>query len=240
MEEYTTRLKSREEIAERTIAFHLEKPPGFDFRPGQFVDLTLLDPPETDSQGTVRTFTLASAPYENELVVATRIRQSAFKRVLATLPPGTPLRLEGPMGSFLVHKNPARAAVFLAGGIGITPFRSILRHAVREGFPHPVYLFYSNRHPEDAAFLKEMDDLAASHSQFLFIPTMTEMERSQLSWNGERRFIDRDLLAQHFCDLKGPIFYAAGPPAMVAAMRDLLIRNDVSEGDIHTEEFGGY
>lgn len=240
MGEYVVHLTKREEVAERTIAFHLEKPRGFDFRAGQSVDLALIEPPEMDSQGAIRTFTLASAPHEEELVVATRIRNSTFKRVLAALPQGAPLRLEGPMGSFLMHKNAAKAGVCLAGGIGITPFRSMLRQAAREGFPHPIYLFYSNRRPEDAAFLKELQGLAEANPPFLFIPTMNEMERSKVNWTGERRLIDRDMLAQHLCDWKGPIFYVAGPPGMVAAMRELLVRNEVSEDDIRTEEFGGY
>lgn len=240
MAEYIIHLTKREQIAERTMAFHLERPDGFMFYAGQFIDLTLLDPPETDSQGTIRTFTLASAPYEEELIVATRIRSSAYKRVLSRLPEGTELRLEGPMGSFLMHQNPNKAGVCLAGGIGITPFRSILRQAAKEGFVHPIYLFYSNRRPEDAPFLKELQGLAEGNPQFLFIPTMNEMERSKAKWNGERKLIDREMLAQHLCDWKGPIFYIAGPPAMVAAMREMLKRNEVSEDDIRTEEFGGY
>lgn len=240
MAEYIVRLATREQIADRTMAFHLEKPPGFEFRPGQFVDLTLLNPPEMDSQGAIRTFTLASAPYENELVLATRIRNSAYKRVLSRLLKGAELRLEGPMGSFLMHKNPAKAGVCLAGGIGITPFRSMLRQAFKEGFVHPIYLFYSNRRPEDAPFLEELRSLKERNPRFSFIPTMTEMDRSTRKWDGERKLIDRDMLVQHFCSLNGPIFYIAGPPAMVAAMREMLKRNDVSEDDIRTEEFGGY
>jgi ferredoxin-NADP reductase len=240
MAAYTVRLTQKERIAERTMAFHLEKPRGFEFRAGQFVNVTLLDPPEMDSQGATRTFTLATAPHESELVVATRIRASAFKRVLANLPQGTDVRLEGPMGSFLMRKDSARAGVCLAGGIGITPFRSILRQLAKEGFAHPVYLFYSNRRPEDAAFLKELDDLATSNRNFIFIPTMTGVEGSKSEWHGERKLIDRDMLAQHCREWKGATFYAAGPPSMVAAMREMLARNDISEDDIHTEEFGGY
>ena len=121
MTTYQTKLKSREEIAEGTMAFHLEKPAGFQFQAGQYLDITLINPPETDSQGVVRTFSIASAPYENELLVATRMRNSAFKRVLATIPLRTELKLDGPMGSFTPQEL-ARPAVFLAGGIGITPF----------------------------------------------------------------------------------------------------------------------
>jgi ferredoxin-NADP reductase len=240
MAKHLVHLTRREEIAERTMAFHLQRPQGFEFRAGQFVDLTLLDPPEMDSQGATRTFSLTSAPYEEELVVATRIRSSAYKRVLSRIPEGAKLQLEGPMGSFLMHQNPAKAGVCLAGGIGITPFRSMLRQAAKEGFAHPIYLFYSNRRPEDAPFLKELEDLAEGNPRFLFIPTMNLMERSKIIWSGEHKLIGRDMLAEHLCDWKGPIFYIAGPPAMVAAMREMLKRNEVSEDDIRAEEFGGY
>jgi ferredoxin-NADP reductase len=237
---YQIGLKNRTDVAERTIAVHFKKSAGFEFKAGQYVDVTLLNPPQMDSQGALRTFSIASAPYEDDLVVATRVRESAFKKLFAALPPGSELKLEGPMGSFTLHKNPANAAVFLAGGIGITPFRSIVRQATKEKLPHQLYLFYSNRRPEDAPFLDELQDLSESNAHFIFIPSMTEMEKSKVSWNGERGFIDREILVKHFCDLNGPIYYVAGPPAMVAAMREMLTKAGISEDDIRTEEFGGY
>ena len=240
MPAYKSKLKNRAEIADRTMAFQFEKPSGFQFKPGQYLDLTLIDPPQMDSQGAVRTFSIASAPYEDDLLVATRLRGSTFKRVIATLPLGTELKFEGPMGSFTLHKNPAKAAVFMAGGIGITPFRSILYQAAKEKLPHQIYLFYSNRRPEDAAFLAELQDLSQSNPHFIFIPSMTEMDKSKRNWSGERGFIDREMLVKHFCDLNGPIYYVAGPPAMVAAMQQMLTKVGVSEDDIRTEEFGGY
>src|SRR5690348_15096885 len=167
MPAYKTKLTNRNEIAESTTAFYLEKPPGFLFKAGQYLDLTLLDPPEMDSAGAVRSLSIASAPYEDNLVVATRMRDSAFKRVIARVPLGTELKIEGPLGSFTLHKNAAKAAVFLAGGIGITPFRSILRQAAEEKSTHQLYLFYSNRRPEDAAFLNELWDLAQSNPHFI-------------------------------------------------------------------------
>ena len=237
MPAYKTKLKNRSEVAERTLAFYLEKPPDFQFKPGQYVDLTLIDPREMDSEGAVRTFSIASAPYDNDLIVATRMRDSAFKRVMAKLPLGTELKFEGPMGSFTL---PSKAAVFLAGGIGITPFRSILRQANHEKSPLLLYLFYSNRRPEDAAFLDELQELSKANSRFIFIPSMSEMERSQKEWAGERGLIDWEMLSKRFCELKGPIYYVAGPPAMVAAMQQVLTKAGIDDDDIRAEEFGGY
>lgn len=237
---YQSRLSGREKVAEGTMAFHLEKPTGFEFKAGQYVDISLINPPETDSEGNVRSFSIASAPYEDRLLVVTRMRKSAFKRVLATLPIGTEVKLEGPMGSFTLHKNRVKAAVFLAGGIGITPFLSILRQAAEEKLPQRLHLFYSNRQPKDAAFLNDLEILSKLNANFTFIPSMTEMEMSKLDWANERGFIDREMLLRHMDGLEGPIYYVAGPPAMVAAMREMLTNAGVEEDDIRTEEFGGY
>ena len=141
------------------MAFHFARPAGFAHAAGQNVLVTLLAPPQTDSQGDSRTFTLASAPHEPELMVATRMRDSAFKRVLKSAAAGTPVRIEGPNGLMVLHEDAARPAVFLAGGIGVTPFLSMARHAAKEKRPHQILLFYSNRRPEDAAFLEELERL---------------------------------------------------------------------------------
>src|SRR5580700_11947518 len=126
------KLISRQEVAERTVAFHFEKPPNWTFKAGQCLDITLLDPTETDAEGNTRTFSIASAPHEETLMVATRIRDTAFKRVLQSMPLGSAVKIEGPSGNLTLHNNATRAAAFLAGGIGITPFRSILFRAAKE------------------------------------------------------------------------------------------------------------
>src|SRR5664280_1509675 len=134
----TTKLAYRQEIAEGTMAFHFEKPPGWTFEAGQAMDISLLAPSETDAEGNTRTFTIASAPCETSLMVATRMRDTAFKRVLKVMPVGTAVRIEGPTGDLTLHNDAARTAVFLSGGIGITPFRSIAFGAAKEHLPHPV------------------------------------------------------------------------------------------------------
>jgi ferredoxin-NADP reductase len=158
---FTAKLKSREEVAERTMAFRFERPDGWTFKAGQFIDMTLLDPSETDAEGNTRGFSIASAPHEETLMVATHMRDTAFKRVLKTLPLETAVKIEGPFGNLTLHNNAARPAVMLAGGIGVTPFRSILYRAAKERLPHRISLFYSNRRPEDAPFLEALRTLAA-------------------------------------------------------------------------------
>jgi ferredoxin-NADP reductase len=237
---YTCKLLKREEIAEGTMAFHFEKPSGFQFRPGQCVDLTLVNPPETDGEGNTRTFSIASPPYEEELVFATRMRNTAFKRVLRAVPLGTEVGLDGPIGSFTLHKNIAKPAVFLTGGIGITPFLSILRQVAREEPAYQVSLFYSNRRPEDAAFMDTLRELATHWPGLHFIPTITSLAKSPWQWRGEIGHINRDMLQNHLPYLQGPIYYIAGPPGMVSALREMLPAAGVNEDDIRSEEFGGY
>src|SRR5512147_863669 len=124
---YRVKLLEKHEAAEGTLVFSVEKPDGFGFRAGQAAELTLVDPPETDDEGNARTFSIVAAPFEKALTFATRLRDTAFKRVLRDMAPGTGLLLDGPFGSFTLHENRRKPAVFLAGGIGITPFMSIIR-----------------------------------------------------------------------------------------------------------------
>lgn len=233
-------LVSKIEVAEGTLVFSVEKPAGFSFKAGQAAELSLVDPPETDDEGNFRTFSIVSAPSEATLTFATRLRDTAFKRVLRGLPLGAPVGLDGPFGSFTLHANRAKRAVFLAGGIGITPFESMIRDATERADSRSLYLFYSNRRPEDSAFLDDLAAVGARNRQFHLIATMTEMEKSGVAWDGERGFIDAAMLRRHLPALNGPIYYIAGPPAMVAAMRDMLVKAEVDEDDIRTEDFGGY
>lgn len=235
---FSVKLVRRVEVAAGTMAFWFEKPPGFEYRAGQYGEWMLIDPPETDAEGNGRAFTFASAPYEAEIGFATRMRDTAFKRVLKTVPLGTTIELDGPFGNFILHQNMSRPAVFLMGGIGITPARSMILQAVRDRAPHCIFLFYSNKRPEDAAFLDEL--MVVSNPNYLFIGTMTEMEKSARDWQGERGFITADMVKKYVSDVHGQIYYTAGPPAMVAAMRKLLTDAGVSEDDIKTEEFSGY
>ena len=236
---HTTLTKS-EQIAEGTMAFHFAKPADFQFRAGQSVDLTLLNPPETDAEGNTRTFTLASAPFDSDLMIATRMRDSAFKRTLGKAPPGLEVKIDGPGGSLVLHRKAEKPAVLLAGGIGITPFLSMVRQATHDRLPRRIYLFYSNRRPEDAPFIDLLSEAARQNASFHLVATMTEMEKSLRVWEGETGLIDKKMLLKHLPNIHGPIYYAAGPPALVAAMRQMLIDAEVDEDDIRTEEFSGY
>jgi len=168
---YKVKLKAKEKIAAGTMAFHFEKPEGFVYKAGQFADYTLIDPPETDAEGNTRGFSLASALYEDDLISATRMRDTAFKRVLKTMPLGTELTLDAPYGSFTLHNNAAIPAVFVTGGIGVTPVRSIVLQAIHDEVAHRIIVIDSNKRPEDAAFL---NDLNKSHEKNRITPSWAQ------------------------------------------------------------------
>jgi ferredoxin-NADP reductase len=238
--EYKTRLKHKEKCSDGAMAFYFERPNGFEFQAGQYVDVTLINPPETDPEGSIRSFSLASSPADEHLLIVTRIRDTAFKRVLQNLPTYTEVELEGPFGSFTLHKNPSQAAVFLAGGIGIAPFSSMILDAEKEELQHRLYLFYANQRPESAAFLKSLQELEKKALKFRFIPTMTGIGGTHSSWSGETGFIAPEMLSRYLPKLQGPIYYLAGPPRQVEAMRKMLESSGVDAADVRSEEFVGY
>ena len=236
----TIKLKSRIEVAAGTTAFHFEKPPQFTFVPGQAGDFLLTNPPQTDKEGDKRSFSLASAPYENDLIVATRMRDTAFKRSLETIPLGTELVLDAPWGELVLHEDTSIPAVFLTGGIGITPVRSIVLQATRDKLNQKLVLFYANRRPEDAAFLDELQQAEKENPNFTLVATMTKMAGSSKPWQGETSLIDQAMLKRHLKDITVPIYYISGPPEMVDAMQKMLSSADVKSGNVRAEEFSGY
>ncbi len=230
MARHEVALKGHEGLAEGTLGFRFEKPAGFAFRAGQSVSLTLLDPP-AEPNSARRTFSLASAPFEDELLVATRMREgSAFKRALLHLSRGARVKLTGPLGAMTLHEDAARAALFIAGGIGITPFRSMLRQAEHDRLEHALYLLYSNRRREHAAFLGELEDLARRNPRFRLLAHMSDADG----------LLDEPAVKRFAGEAASPVYYLAGPPPMVAAMKTVLATGGVRPDDVRSEEFFGY
>jgi ferredoxin-NADP reductase len=237
---YDVSLTRSGEVANGTMAFHFSKPAGFSFKPGQAVDLVLTDPANADAENPRHAFSIVSAPFEDELVLATRMRDSDYKRILRSMPIGASAKIDGPFGSLTLHKDRTRPAVFIAGGIGITPFMSMLRQAARDRLPHHIRLLYSNRRPEDTAFLKELQQLEQENKEFRLIGTMTEIAKSTQPWNGATEMIDDAFVKKATEGLQAPIYYLVGPPGMVEAMRKTLNGIDIEDDDIRSEDFYGY
>src|SRR5687768_10075700 len=165
-----------------------------DFRPGQYFWVTLLDPPYDDEKGNRRHISVVTSPNERGVLgLCTRLRDSAFKRSLAKLPVGAEVDVEEPKGEFALPEATDRPYVFIAGGIGITVFRSMLRYITEEGLAHRVTLLYSNSDRESTAFLDELRELESANPNVRLVLTMTDDD----GWDGESRHIDAEFLRDH-------------------------------------------
>jgi ferredoxin-NADP reductase len=233
------RIKDRQEVAEGTLLVTFDLlGEEVDFKPGQYFFVTLPDVGHQDERGLRRHITIVTSPKEKGVLgLATRMRDSAFKRTLRELPVGTEVEVEPPKGDFALPEETARPLVFLAGGIGITVFRSMLRHISEEALPHRVTLIYSNRDRESTAFLDELQKLEKENPNFRLILTMTQ----DPGWDGESRKIDAQFLRDYLSDeLNEHIFLVAGPPPMVEGMQRELDEAGVKEEHVIAQRFSGY
>ena len=227
----------KREVAKGTllVLFAVDGYPAY--RPGSYFWVELPDRGYSDERGLRRHISLVTSPTEEGVVgLATRLRDSAFKRTLAELEVGDAVEVEEPKGTFVLPESMDEAYVFVAGGIGITVFRSMLRYVADRGLPYRVTLVYSNRDPESAAFLDELQALQATLPEFRLVLTMTNDER----WEGERRHVDALMLRDHLGDLHGYRFLVAGPPGMAKSVEAALHGAGVPEERVLTDSFSGY
>jgi ferredoxin-NADP reductase len=233
------RIKEKRDVAKGTlmVVFDLLGEE-VDFQPGQYFWVTLLDPPYDDEKGPKRHISVVTSPTERGVLgLATRIRDSAFKRSLAELPEGAEVEVEQPKGSFVLPEETDRLCVFIAGGIGITVFRSMLRYIADKGLPHRVTLVYSNRDRESTAFYDELRELEAANPNLEVVFTMTE----DPGWEGETRRIDADMLRDHLGEeLDSYTYLVAGPPAMVDGVAEALQGAGIPEDQVQPARFSGY
>jgi ferredoxin-NADP reductase len=240
MPEHFFPLTDRKEVAEGTMAFRFDTSGSdFAFEAGQNADFTLIDPPKTDAEGNVRTFSFASSPHHrNYFRIATRMRPTAFKDSLRSVPLGTKLKVKGPNGNMVLHEDSSKPAVLFAAGIGITPFRAMLEWATKRRLPHQFTLFYSNRTPAVTAFLDDLETWRERNPNIQLVPTITDS--TDPHWRYETGRVDEAMVTRHVPDLKRPVHYLAGPPGMVTALKKLLLDRGVSRDNVRFEEFSGY
>jgi ferredoxin-NADP reductase len=233
------RIKEKREVAKGTllVVFDLLGRE-VDFTAGQYFWVTLLDPPYDDEKGPRRHISVVTSPNERGVLgLCTRLRDSAFKRSLAALPVGADVEVEEPKGSFLLPEETDRRYVFVAGGIGITVFRCMLRYISEEKLGHRVALVYSNRDLDSAAFLEELLELERTNPNLQLVLTMTDDQ----AWDGESRRIDEPLLRDHLGDdLQSLTYLIAGPPGMVDGVLATLQAAGVPEEQLRPDRFSGY
>ena len=208
-----------------------------EYRPGAYFWVELPDRGDNDEKGLRRHITLVTSPTETGVVgLTTRLRDTAFKRTLAALELGDEVEVEEPKGSFLLPENTDAEYVFVAGGIGITVFRSMLRYVADTGEPYRVTLVYSNRDRESTAFLDELDDLESRIPGLRVVLTMTD----DPGWEGETRRLDADVLAELAGGHEDKTYFVAGPPGMVEGVSDSLLAAGVPDERVVAGKFSGY
>lgn len=225
------------EVAEGTllVLFAVEDYPGY--RPGNYFWVELPNRGHDDEKGLRRHISLVTSPTETGVVgLATRLRDTAFKRTLAELEVGDEVEVEEPKGSFVLPEDTAAEYVFVAGGIGITVFRSMLRYIADTGAPYRVTLVYSNRDHASTAFLDELEELAGRIEGMRVVLTMTD----DPEWQGDTRRLTADVLDELVGGLEGKTLLIAGPPAMVEDVSGSLLEAGVPEERVIASKFSGY
>jgi ferredoxin-NADP reductase len=232
-------IKEKREVAKGTLLVTFDLlGEEVDFAPGQYFFVTLPDVGYQDDKGLRRHITVVTSPNEKGVLgFATRMRDSAFKRSLGELPVGAEVDVESPKGNFVLPENTSRPLVLVAGGIGITVFRSMLRYIREERLPYRVTLVYSNRDRESTAFLDELKELAQEIPDLRLILTMTQ----DAGWEGETRKVDSQFFEDYLGeDLNEYTFLVAGPPAMAEGVQQALEEAGVQDENVIAERYSGY
>jgi ferredoxin-NADP reductase len=213
-------------------SFRFKKPAGYDYTAGQWGAIDM----QRDETLLSHHFTHSSSPTESFLELTTRIRDSDFKRALVQLEPGDQVQMEGPFGSFVLRQD-RRPAVFLTGGIGITPVRSIMRFLADGGADPDLTILFANRDEDNIAFREELTSLERAMTRARLVHVLSEPSQS---WSGERGHLGGELLKANLPSLTGNTYYVSGPPGLVQAMLDLLDGLGVTPQDVVSEKFDGY
>jgi ferredoxin-NADP reductase len=234
-----SRIKEKQEVAKQTLLVTFDLlGEEVDFQPGQYFWVELPNIGHEDERGLRRHISVVTSPNERGVLgLCTRLRDTAFKRTLAELEVGAEVDVEHPKGDYVLPSETDRPYVFIAGGIGITVFRCMLRYIVEEGLAHRVTLVYSNRDRESAAFLDELAEIERENENIRLVLVMTD----DPGWEGETRRIDAKVLRDHLDGELGDYTYlVAGPPGMVDAMETTLREAGLPEEQVRLSRFAGY
>lgn len=230
-------LKSKKEIAKGTLSVVFQLTENIDFKPGQYFFIDLINPPYSDAKGNKRHFSFVNSPNEKLIIeMSTRLTDSAFKKSLNEMEIGEKVEIGGIDGRFLLPESKDQPIVFIAGGIGITPFISMLRYVKEEKLDYKITLLYSNRDKSSTAFFNELKELQNKIQNFKLVFSMTD----DTNWKEEKRMIDGELIKNYISDFNKAIYMIAGPPPMVEAVGKTLKMLGVKKNNIIIENFFGY
>jgi ferredoxin-NADP reductase len=232
-------VKETREVAQGTllVIFDLQGEQ-VDFRPGQYFWVELPNRGHDDEKGLRRHISVVTSPTERGVLgLCTRLRDTAFKKTLAELKVGDEVEVEPPKGDWQLPEDTSKPYVFVAGGIGITVFRSMLRYIRDTGEPYRVTLVYSNRDRASTPFLDELREFERTLPDFRLVLTMTQDE----GWEGESRYVSAELLSDYLeGELDDYTYLVAGPPALVEAVVGQLNAAAVPEEQVLPDSFSGY
>ena len=232
-------VKETREVAQGTllVIFDLQGEQ-VDFRPGQYFWVELPNRGYDDEKGLRRHISVVTSPTERGVLgLCTRLRGTAFKKTLAELKVGDEVEVEPPKGDWQLPEDTSPHYVFVAGGIGITVFRSMLRYIADTGEPYRVTLVYSNRDRASTPFLDELQEFERTLPDCQLVLTMTQDE----GWEGESRYVSAELLSDYLeRELDDYTYLVAGPPALVEAVVGQLSAAGVPENQVLPDSFSGY
>lgn len=240
MANFQLKFTKKEQVADGTWSFFFEKPADFIFEAGQYVALVIPRLVAPDTRGPVRSLSICSAPCEPELVFTMRISDSSYKQSILQLEPGDICQATKPIGRFtLSHANDGKPIIFLGGGIGITPIRSILVQSVNDKVHRKFTLFYSNRLKKDAAFHDELR--ALSLANYRYIPTFSQETVPCTDGSEERGYICEAMFQKHLAlpELQESWYYLVGAPAFIEAMEKMLAAMGVAKERMVNDPFTG-
>jgi ferredoxin-NADP reductase len=237
--DYQAKFIGREKLAAEVTVFHIEKPEGFQFLAGQYCLVSVPDMGFQDDRGLRRPFSICSSPLEKELLFVTKLGGSALKRTMTEMPPGTVITLGQPYGFFTLPEDTATPLAFLAGGVGIAPFRSLCRYATDAATGHAITLFYSSRTPEETPFLDDLTAMPEQNSRLRVVVTMTRVAEGPARWSGLTGRLSAETIKGQCAAWESAEYYIAGPPVMADAMKQTLEEMHVPQGRIKIELFAG-
>lgn len=240
--EFSLPFWKKEQVADQTYSFYFRRTEKIDFKPGQYIRMTL-DLTENDPRGNSRFFSLCSSPLEEEFImITTKIADvpSPFKKRLFSLSPDESVRFFGPAGVFVLPEQSSRPVILLAGGIGITPFHSMILYASVKKCNFFITLLASFSTVEEVVFYQELQNATALQDNLKVIYTISHPERSQQEWSDEKGRISEEMIRRYILHPEDAFFYICGPVAMVAAMLELIKGMGVPQENIKKENFTGY
>jgi len=230
-------LFKKEKVASNAWAFVLEQPEGFEFRAGQYV--RIFDPVVGES--VFRDFTIASSPQQKDnLLLIVKEGISEYKQHLLGLEIGEKLLVDAPLGRFYIQDEDRSSLVFIAGGIGITPFYSMITDSIERNLSIPITLISSFSKVEDMLFFKELNEMEQISNNLQIAYTITQPAKSSLPWDSHVDRISEDLIKEYVRDIYVPTFLISGSPSFVIDMEDLLTSMKIRSSQIKVEVFLGF